>query len=413
MRRIVTLAMVVVMSACARGPDARQRARELMDVWRTGEQAVLDTLLADEVVYDDFPNRDRYEGIDGVKGYVGHVHGWASDVGLEVTRVHGDRRSAVAEWVMTGVQDRPIAGRVAVATHRRFKLNGATVVELDERGRIARAADYIDVLTFVRDLGGRVELPGGVVLPPTEAPQSDATDPITSTTRDVAIDAPDTLPAGPVRLRLVNQGPHLHHVQFYRLPDSIGYDDAVARLPAREPLPAWLVPAGGAEGADEVGRSVTVTVPLEPGQYLLLCRFETDGVLHFRRGMTRHLVVAGPQGSGPTALPPADAVVAWSDYSFEITGTLGAGPRMIRVENHGPSEHHLAIARLIRGNGVPEVLAELAGTDPGPTFEVLGGTAGLATGGAMLLETDLTPGRYVLLCLVPVGDTGREHADLA
>jgi hypothetical protein len=42
------------------------------------------------------------------------------------------------------------------------------VVELRD-GRIARAADYIDVLGFVVQLVGRVELPGGVAIPPRES----------------------------------------------------------------------------------------------------------------------------------------------------------------------------------------------------------------------------------------------------
>ncbi len=235
---------------------------------------------------------------------------------------------------------------------------------------------------------------------------------VTITTRDFAIDAPDSLPAGLVRLSLVNQGPNLHHVQFYRLPDSIGYDDAVARLPAREPLPDWLVPVGGAEGADQVGRTVVVMFVLEPGHYLLLCRFETDGVLHFHRGMTHHLVVTGRRASTPIELPPADAVITLSDYAFTLSGPLEAGRQLIRVENRGPSEHHLALARLLDGHGIRDVLAELAETDPGPTFEVMGGTAGLGPGRAMLYQAELEPGRYVLLCLVPDGDTGREHAEL-
>ncbi|MBM4093897.1 MAG: hypothetical protein FJ276_31500 [Planctomycetes bacterium] len=65
---------------------------------------------------------------------------------------------------MRGVQDRPIPGRVPVATNRPFELKGVTVVELRD-GRIARAADYIDVLGFVVQLGSRIELPGGVVIP--------------------------------------------------------------------------------------------------------------------------------------------------------------------------------------------------------------------------------------------------------
>jgi hypothetical protein len=64
---------------------------------------------------------------------------------------------------MRGVQDRPIAGRVPVATGRSFAIRGATLIEMKD-GRIRRAADYIDVLGFVLQLGARVELPGGVVL---------------------------------------------------------------------------------------------------------------------------------------------------------------------------------------------------------------------------------------------------------
>jgi hypothetical protein len=42
-------------------------------------------------------------------------------------------------------------------------LNGVTIIEMDG-GRIRRAADYIDVLPLVLQLGGKAELPGGVVM---------------------------------------------------------------------------------------------------------------------------------------------------------------------------------------------------------------------------------------------------------
>jgi len=101
----------------------------------------------------------------GVAGaYVGHVHAWASQVQITIAAIHSGADAAVAEWVMRGVQDRPIPGRVPVATNRPFELKGVTVVELRD-GRIARAADYIDVLGFVVQLGAQVRLPGGVVIP--------------------------------------------------------------------------------------------------------------------------------------------------------------------------------------------------------------------------------------------------------
>jgi len=135
-----------------------------MGVWESGHTQALDTLLADSVVYDYYPDGTRYTGRDQVAGYVAHVHAWAGQVRLEVTAVHDAHPAAVAEWTMRGVQDRPIPGRIPVSTGRAFTLRGATVVQLAPDGRIARAADYIDVLSFVLQLGARVELPGGVTV---------------------------------------------------------------------------------------------------------------------------------------------------------------------------------------------------------------------------------------------------------
>ncbi|MDT8436664.1 MAG: nuclear transport factor 2 family protein [Gemmatimonadota bacterium] len=158
----------VLLCACAscggRPESAAERARQLMEVWETGDVELLAEIAAPGIVYDDVPNGERFEGLEEASGYVRHVHAWAGQVDIEVTAVHGNGDAAYAEWVMTGVQDRPIPGRIPVATDRKFEIRGLTLVETRD-GRIARAADYMDVLRFVVQLGGRVELPGGVVVP--------------------------------------------------------------------------------------------------------------------------------------------------------------------------------------------------------------------------------------------------------
>jgi ketosteroid isomerase-like protein len=53
--------------------------------------------------------------------------------------------------------------RLPVATGREVVLNGVTIIELRD-GRIIRAADYIDTAPLLLQLGGRIELPGGVVI---------------------------------------------------------------------------------------------------------------------------------------------------------------------------------------------------------------------------------------------------------
>lgn len=155
---------------CAVGSDAEQRVRQLMRIWETGEPAPLDEIATPDVVYDDVPNGERFVGRDGVRRYVEHVHLWAGEIQIAISAVQSSADVAVAEWILRGVQNRPIPGRVPVATNRSFVLKGLTLVELRD-GRIARAADYMDVLGFSRvflgfvlQLGARVELPGGAVI---------------------------------------------------------------------------------------------------------------------------------------------------------------------------------------------------------------------------------------------------------
>jgi len=161
--------LALAMGATGEHPEPGQLAARLMRMWETGDTSALEGLTAPGVVYDDIPNGEQYRGRAGVAGYIGHVHSWASDISIEVLRLHTGPDFAVAEWRMRGLQDRPIGGRIPVATGRRFELKGLTLVET-RNGRIQRAADYIDVLGFVLQLGAHVTLPGGATLPP-KAPE--------------------------------------------------------------------------------------------------------------------------------------------------------------------------------------------------------------------------------------------------
>jgi hypothetical protein len=138
-------------------------ARTLMTVWETGDANVLADLFSPQAVYDDFPNQTRYQGLEEIMGYVTHVHDWADAVSMGVTAVHASEEGAVVEWVFSAIQAAPIGTRVPVATGREVVLNGVTILEIDGRS-IVRAADYMDVLPFVLQLGAEVHMPGGPVL---------------------------------------------------------------------------------------------------------------------------------------------------------------------------------------------------------------------------------------------------------
>jgi len=163
------LASLLVMPACTSVSDGPQTleseviARTMLSIWESADTAAVLELFWPEAVYDDFPNQIQYRGVAEIASYLTYVHSWGTGVYMNVTQVHASETSATAEWVLSVIQDKPMGERVPEATGREVVLNGVTIIEI-EGGLITRAADYVDVVPMVLQLGGRIEYPGGTVL---------------------------------------------------------------------------------------------------------------------------------------------------------------------------------------------------------------------------------------------------------
>lgn len=138
-------------------------ARELMSAWAAGDTATFTELFQADAVYDDYAGQAQHQGIGEIVSYLTGVQTWATGVSVDVGAVHTSEHGATVEWVFTGIQDKPIGDRVPVATGRDVVLNGVTVLEI-EKGRITHAADYIDELPLLLQLGAEVHMPGGAVI---------------------------------------------------------------------------------------------------------------------------------------------------------------------------------------------------------------------------------------------------------
>ena len=251
---------------------------------------------------------------------------------------------------------------------------------------------------------------------------------VSLTATEYALAAPDSIAAGWTTFRLANRGEEVHYGHIVSLDSGRTVQDLVdgylEAIRTSSPRPAWVKRFGGPGGAAP-GDSSNVTQYLEPGSYVWICPVEDEaGTPHFARGEVRPFVVhaAGEGAPGPGAAPAADAVIRLVNHAFAVDSSLRAGPQTIHVENAGTEAHDLVLMKLVPGRTIADVRRylnpERARRDddagPPPPLETIGSPAGgiaaIAPGMHAFFESNLTPGDYVLLCMVTAAD-GRSHIE--
>jgi len=231
---------------------------------------------------------------------------------------------------------------------------------------------------------------------------------VTVTAHDYSLELPDTVPAGAVTLRLVNQGKEFHHIWIARMEAGHTMNEVVETLAARQPLPTWLTDAGGPNAPRPEGGHATATVLLEPGSYIVACLIPSkDGVSHLMKGMIRQVTVV--ETPRPARAPAADAVMTLRDYTFFLSRPLSAGEHVIEVRNEGTQWHEVELVRLAPGKRPRDVIDFIEHAVGAPPGLPLGGVSPLAVGRTSYLHVDLEPGRYALICFLPDHKDGRQH----
>jgi hypothetical protein len=247
----------------------------------------------------------------------------------------------------------------------------------------------------------------------TAAAASAAPNVVTITAMDFAFQAPDTIPAGLTEIRLVNQGPNLHHAQLVRLDQGKTYEDlmnAFKTLKPTDPPPAFMIPAGGPNPPNPSETAVIIE-DLQPGNYALLCFVDIpDHVPHVMKGMSKAITVVAAAAGAATATPPtADVTMQLVDYDFTTTPALTAGRHVIRIENTAQQPHEVFIAKLDSGKTIADVQKWMEKMQGVPPAHAMGGVAFIAPGSHVFMPVDLPAGNYMLICFVPDAKDGKPH----
>jgi hypothetical protein len=222
-------------------------------------------------------------------------------------------------------------------------------------------------------------------------------------------EVPESVPEGPTRIELVNEGREPHHAQVFRLDDGAAMADLEAALATGEP--AALLEVGGFVGGTALvspgGQSrADAVLDLEAGDHALLCFVpDAEGVPHLAHGMVRPFEVTA---TGETAAPPStDGAVALGDYRFTTPSVID-GDNTLEITNRSDAEaHELVLGRFEDGATAEDVVAALDRGEPVPATGV-GGMQALLPGATQRLQLDLPPGRYVAYCAIPSPD-GTPH----
>lgn len=243
--------------------------------------------------------------------------------------------------------------------------------------------------------------------------------------------APDTIDAGWTTLRFTNDTDEpVHYAHFVRL-DSGRTVQELATYYAKAikepgPRPTWIVRFGGPGGAGP-HQTASVTQDLVPGSYVWICPVDDEeGNAHFGVGEHRRFVVRATNADDGDAVaePVASATIRLVDHAFTPDSSLmKAGRHTIRVENTGREPHDMNMMKLAPGRTLADVQRLLNPErarrsvdrdEPPPPFHELGsmvgGVAAMAPSMSAYFDAELTPGEYVLFCMVTAPD-GRSHIE--
>jgi len=116
------------------------------------------------------------------------------------------------------------------------------------------------------------------------------------------------------------------------------------------------------------------------------------------------ITMSVPAGSTATTIP--QIVIHAHDFAYDVPEQIDAGWVSFVLENHGTEPHHLQLARL--NDGVtPDQLGQALQQGPlaaMPLVTFPGGPGPVDPQGRQEITAELTPGLYVLLCLIPSPD---------
>jgi hypothetical protein len=223
--------------------------------------------------------------------------------------------------------------------------------------------------------------------------------------KDVKATIPETVKGGLVEMTLNNSSDGPRDGQIIRVEGDQSPEDVLKQIESEGgPIPDWLQDGGGV-GTTPPGKPASVTQNLAEGNYVLVAAPEEEG----EPATAEFKVEGGEEGE----LPKTEARIVASEYTFEVEG-LKAGENEVTFENSGQELHHAIGFPINPGKSIDDVkkaLSEEGEPSGPPPFDPKGifGTAVLDGGISQVVNLDLKPGKYAIVCFIQDRKGGPPH----
>ena len=128
-------------------------------------------------------------------------------------------------------------------------------------------------------------------------------------------------------------------------------------------------------------------------------------------GLAAALPVHAAQPAGQTPSRYPKLAITARDYRFELPARVSSGYTEITLKNAGSATHHAMLMRLHPGKTVDDFTKIALHEDVGALFSIsssAGGPGSVDQGQSSTAIVNLTPGQYVVICMVPGAD-GMPH----
>jgi hypothetical protein len=225
---------------------------------------------------------------------------------------------------------------------------------------------------------------------------------LTQSGKKLRFTVPKSVEGGVVRIEFTNSSKAEHEAQLARIEGDHTVQEGLqaggAWAEGKGQLPPWLSLAGGV-GGTPAGETRSATQELPPGRYVVI---ETE------QNTNATFEVEG-EGDAELAAPAGriDAV----EYAFRPKG-VKAGRSEILFANKGSEPHFIDGVSIKPGKTIEDV-REYTRTEKGEDPLNERGTSFVTTiadgGVSQVIQADLEPGRYALLCFVPDRKGGPPH----